>query len=215
MDGNYKDLLILLYEQNEKYHDTKEKVIWLAGTVYFGFAVLVLRWVLDLPSEWFLGTGIGSPRGATLTFLSVVFGFVFWYLWFQHRAKIDTLSIFERYVELIRRTSIDYDELMGGPSPKRSFLRHRKVPGAIVMIVALLFYAAQLSVILPNDQTKVLWATAGVIVLFLLDFLVGDFIRTILARLWRWGRSLSARSKKPDPPSKEDPEPINPHPGTL
>ncbi len=38
-----EDMLMTLRERNEQYHDIKERVVWLAGTVYFGFSLLVVK----------------------------------------------------------------------------------------------------------------------------------------------------------------------------
>ncbi len=37
------DMLRTLYERNEKYHDIKERVVWLAGVLYFTFSVFVIK----------------------------------------------------------------------------------------------------------------------------------------------------------------------------
>ncbi len=40
-----EEMLRTLYEQNEQYHNTKERVVWLSGVIYFIFSSAVLAWI--------------------------------------------------------------------------------------------------------------------------------------------------------------------------
>lgn len=42
-----EDILRTLYEQNEHYHDIKERVVWLAGVIYLTFSVALIAWYLE------------------------------------------------------------------------------------------------------------------------------------------------------------------------
>ena len=156
MPKNYQELLLAMYVQNEKYHDTKERVLWLAGTIYYGFSVLILRWLLDAPNDWFgdnpllVGDCVVPIQGIMAVFLSLVFVLVLWYLWFQHKAKLGTIDTFNRLGTLIRELGNDFDNLMGFPPKKNKdvpFFRRKEVPGRIVIFVAALFFFAQLIVL--------------------------------------------------------------------
>lgn len=39
MENDVKELLKMLYETNERHHDSKERLVWLASTLYFSFVV--------------------------------------------------------------------------------------------------------------------------------------------------------------------------------
>ena len=51
-----KDILMQQIELNEKYHDTKEKMAWTAATLYLGFSVAAINWILTVygpvKGEW-------------------------------------------------------------------------------------------------------------------------------------------------------------------
>jgi len=47
-----KDLFAALYRLNEEYHGSKERATWVAATLYFGFAVGAIAWLIDGPDRW-------------------------------------------------------------------------------------------------------------------------------------------------------------------
>ena len=49
---NAKDILIALYNRNEQYHDSKDKAMWLAASVYLGFTVGLMVWFLENNRFW-------------------------------------------------------------------------------------------------------------------------------------------------------------------
>ncbi len=51
-ETNVEEMLRTLYVQNEQYHDTKERVVWLAGVIYFTFSVFVILWLPDHKDIW-------------------------------------------------------------------------------------------------------------------------------------------------------------------
>ena len=46
-----ENLIITEYELNEKYHDTKEHVIWIAYTLYYAYSIGLSKYVLDLKQK--------------------------------------------------------------------------------------------------------------------------------------------------------------------
>ncbi len=42
-----KDVILKHIELNEKYHDTKERMAWIASSVYFTFSLFVLNWLFE------------------------------------------------------------------------------------------------------------------------------------------------------------------------
>ncbi len=42
-----KDTILKHIELNESYHNTKERMAWVASTLYFGFSVLLIKWLLS------------------------------------------------------------------------------------------------------------------------------------------------------------------------
>ena len=144
MDSDHKDLLMMFYEQNKERHRNKERVIWLAGTVYFAFSALVCRWLLEIPKDWFRVTIVS--RLVVFIFLFFIFVLVFWYLCFQNVQKCKAIAEDERFKSMIRTFggSLKY---LAGPRPvpdkDRCFLGRRYIPGVIVISVASLFLVAQ------------------------------------------------------------------------
>lgn len=37
----------LFYQKNQDYHGSKERMLWLAGTVYFSFSIAIVGWILQ------------------------------------------------------------------------------------------------------------------------------------------------------------------------
>ncbi len=63
-----EEMLRILYEQNEQYHNTKESVVWLAGVIYFIFSSAVLVWILNPENT------VVNGQGSTITiFLILIF----------------------------------------------------------------------------------------------------------------------------------------------
>ena len=63
-----EEMLRILYEQNEQYHNTKESVVWLAGVIYFIFSSAVLVWILD-PEN----TVVNGQESTITIFLILIF----------------------------------------------------------------------------------------------------------------------------------------------
>lgn len=43
-----RDLLLLMYKQNEQYHTAKETMFWLSTTLYLGFSAYATNWILTV-----------------------------------------------------------------------------------------------------------------------------------------------------------------------
>ena len=157
MDSSYKDILIALYQQNETYHDVKEKVIWLAGTVYYAFSFFVIKALLDIPNDRFVDKSLCWPAAI---FLVAIFVLVIWFLRFHNRAKLKSVHEFDNLRSIIKQHGAEYRKLIPPPRERRCtsiqtltplgrsrrYMRHGpRIPGVIVMIGASVFFVAQLT----------------------------------------------------------------------
>ena len=68
-----KDLFAALYRLNEEYHSSKERATWVAATLYFGFAVGAIAWLLDGPDRWRSHAGLVLAALVALCAVTTVF----------------------------------------------------------------------------------------------------------------------------------------------
>ena len=50
-DDDITEPLKTLYEKNYEYHHVKERVVWLAGTIYLTFSIVLISWYLLYQSK--------------------------------------------------------------------------------------------------------------------------------------------------------------------
>ena len=95
-----KEMLIRLYELNERYHDTKEKMAWLATSLYATFSVAIIRILFIEKTQNF----IKNCRCNTIlicAFLSVVCGCAVWFIHLQYRKKRISVAINGEFMEIL------------------------------------------------------------------------------------------------------------------
>ena len=93
-----EDMLMTLRERNEQYHDIKERVVWLAGTVYFGFSLLVLKALL-VPEQ---KDTIESLKPFATNFLVLIFALTFIFIVRQIWERCKTVVKSGKFNTLIR-----------------------------------------------------------------------------------------------------------------
>ncbi len=149
---NVKDILIALYTQNEQYHDSKEKAIWLAASVYLGFSVAVMVWLLDNKSIWLGGKGV--QKCILIFFFTLLFIPTSVFIERQNWEKCKSVrktDLFNHLIKMLGRRKnkeLAYKDLVRltdpGKLPYWYNLFHRGWPGAIILFVVVLFYVWQI-----------------------------------------------------------------------
>ncbi len=71
-----KDVILKHIELNEKYHDIKERMAWVASSIYMGFSVLLIRWLLETKHVF-------DPKWPIMVGLTIVYMCVFCFVLFQ------------------------------------------------------------------------------------------------------------------------------------
>ena len=84
-----KEIIMRMYELNERYHDTKEKMAWLASSLYAGFSVAIIRIFFTDSMQDF----IRDCPLLIIIFLSAIFVCVFWFINFQYHKKRRSVKI--------------------------------------------------------------------------------------------------------------------------
>jgi hypothetical protein len=82
-----RDVFLEYFKRYEGYHGAKETLVWLAATVYMGFAAATLNWLATTTAHWcsyrpWIGAGIG-----------VVCFLLSWFLWLQNGYKAGSVNI--------------------------------------------------------------------------------------------------------------------------
>ncbi len=159
-DPKMKDILIALYTQNEQYHNIKERVVWLAGIVYFTFSVFVLRWIPDHKNIW-------AERQlltlVTMTFLTLLFIVTFVFIIRQTKEKagaaVRTDNFFDLFGELDAevnepsyRTLIERTDPQEAKEKARFFLQGWS--GVLILAAVLIFYFAQVVFLCTGTDNK-------------------------------------------------------------
>ena len=93
------DRLMKLYELNERYHDTKEKMAWLGISFYAVFTLGIIRiFTKDINiTDWVSYTLIG--------FLLVILWCVFWFLTFHYQKKRISVKITDELAHSLEKTN--------------------------------------------------------------------------------------------------------------
>ncbi len=146
------DMLRTLYERNEQYHDIKERVVWLAGVVYFTFSVFVLRWIPDHKDIWAKGKLLPI---LTMVFLTLMFIVTIVFIICQTKEKAGTVKITKKLRCLIgdldKESTEPYKTLIKQTNPEKAkkeahFFREGW-SGVLILSTVLIFYGAQVVIL--------------------------------------------------------------------
>ncbi len=101
MPDEIEDLLKTLYELNERYHNVKERVVWLAGVIYLTFSVVTMAW-------YFQNRGtVSIPEGLeewhAIVFLSVIFVLTVAFICRQTWEKVKSVVRTGQFNNLIKK----------------------------------------------------------------------------------------------------------------
>ena len=99
MPDDIADLLRTLYETNTAYHHIKERVVWLAGTLYLTFSTLLIAWYLQHQSK----IPDCVERGHKIGVLVVIFVLTVFFIIRQNREKVHSSVLSDQHAALMRK----------------------------------------------------------------------------------------------------------------
>jgi len=172
-----ENMLRTLYELNEKYHDTKEHVVWLATTIYLALSLLVIRHsnvLLSLTSEW------GGLILLFFVFLST-FLFIAGQTWQKCISVVKTAKFHELIEKLDDASQVTYQTIIKETDPGRFDRRDVKFfregwPGVLILFAISVFWVAQIVCLAKQSFLVCLWLSNIVIV-------IGSFVVVIIASI--------------------------------
>ncbi len=97
-----KDVILKHIELNDKYHDMKERMAWVAISIYMGFSVLLIRWLIETKCVF-------DPTWPIIVGLTIIYICVFCFimLQFEHRwMSVDKSTALENVLRISNGTSI-------------------------------------------------------------------------------------------------------------
>ena len=97
MPDEVVDLLKSLFERNERYHEVKERVVWLAGVIYLTFSAALIG--------WYLKSGVSIPcdlKKPVLFGLSAIFVLTVAFIVRQTREKVHSAVITGQHFRIMR-----------------------------------------------------------------------------------------------------------------
>ena len=97
-----RDMIIKLYELNERYHDTKEKMAWLGSSLYFAFSLAILR-ILFIDGMQKI---IKKYPGGIVFFVLAIFGCALWFVIFQYKKKKISVGISNEFMDIVSNNKL-------------------------------------------------------------------------------------------------------------
>lgn len=131
-----------------KYHQRKEEMVWLASSVYFAFAIAVLKWAHKNAGAW-VGRHIWFQIGLSLVFILATA-----FVWKQNEYKIDAAAIIRELRGFLSgfdsKTPPTFADLRRQLEDKKlcfrqKWARRRKegCPGLIIVLLMIVVIVAQ------------------------------------------------------------------------
>jgi hypothetical protein len=189
-DDDVAELLKTLFEQNEQYHNFKERVVWLAGTIYLTFSALLIAWYVNSDN---ISLRCSSQKHFVTAFLTLIFALTVTFILRQTREKVRSTMITDQHLKRIGslRHRRCYADLRSAYDQKCGFLDfiERGWSGLLILGVVCGFYAAQLIVLYEFPKLR-LWLPIGIaliVVCIPLPLLVGNrkWIGKQIKKFWR------------------------------
>ncbi len=167
-----KDTLIKLYELNERYHDTKDNMVWLAISLYAVLSLAIMRILFIKEIQNFVNEeGMIGEILITL-FLSLVLYFTLSFINFQYKKKRISIRITEELEDkMTKQVSFNENHLkqfFEFKSKVHKDFKNNKKPCSEyytteipIHVLIFIFFAAQLFLILlyayPFDSRRFSW----------------------------------------------------------
>ncbi len=102
------DMIIKLYELNERYHDTKEKMAWLGSSLYFAFSLAILRILFIKGMQKIIEQGQWVPWVIGILLASIC-GCAVCFICLQYRKKRISVGISNEFMDIVSNYKL-YDE---------------------------------------------------------------------------------------------------------
>lgn len=174
-----EELLRTLYELNEQYHNTKERIVWLAGVIYFTFSIVVLTWISKLPKYEFIWINRECLIILTMVFLTSIFCitsiFIICQTWHKCRSAIQTNNFHALIKHLDDKRNRNYRALIEVTRYKggANFFREGW-SGVLILAAVLIFYFAQVALLYIGICNKIslLYIFLGVFSLFVISWFI-------------------------------------------
>ena len=96
------DMIIKLYELNEHYHDTKEKMAWLGSSLYFTFSLAIMRFLFIQEIQ----TIIKKYPWIIVIFVLTLFGCVLRFVCLQYRKKRISAGISNKFMDIVNNNEL-------------------------------------------------------------------------------------------------------------
>jgi len=141
-----KEILIKLYELNERYHDTKEKMIWLGSSLYFIFSFTILIFIVSNKNfKWPTHNSI-----YLIIFLTLIFINALLFIWFQIKKKRASLQYTKQLERELSELKLQDENKLKEIFKCRDKIFYGMVTHPEIFIIApvFIFYIAQLILII-------------------------------------------------------------------
>ena len=170
-----EDMLRTLYDENDRYHGSKETLFWWTANFYLLFSGGVIAWLLT-QNEWH------EYPWQVFAFLLAIAVLVHFFLYWQNWHKAMSAWRGEHFRELIG--SLDSETLTYAaiaklykiqPDRKVRFFFSRGAPGFWVMLLTVVFFFAQVWVVFTKGNKEVETMTISVAQawIFLVALIIG------------------------------------------
>ena len=156
--GTVDELFNERYRLNDDYHNRKEEAIWLASTIYLGFVVSSVLWLLGDSAKWL------PLKPYVLAFAVLLLVFALTFLTHQNWNRARSVRITEQMDDLVERLASgglspsDLQHALGYPKKDTRFADRwcvfwsRGRIGNTVALVVFLFGGAELVLVAYYDR---------------------------------------------------------------
>ena len=147
-----ENILLKLYELNERYHDTKEKMAWLGSSLYFAFSLAILRILFIKEMQNF----IKQDPWVIIGFLLAICVFALLFINFQFKKKRNSVVYtgeLEKQLCSLQSKGEEYSEsedklLQLFKRKDEIFQDKMEVPDIYIYILMGIFFASQITLII-------------------------------------------------------------------
>ena len=109
-----ENIILKNIEMNENYHDKKEKMAWIASSIYFAFSLLILRWLIDETID-------GYQKIMLLVLLAVIYTSALCFISLQFKLRWESVEKSDALREVLRNLK-DLDLAPSFPDKSEHYL---------------------------------------------------------------------------------------------
>ena len=96
-----ENILLKLYELNERYHDTKEKMAWLGSSLYFAFSLAILRILFIKGMQNIIKQYSWVPWVIIGFLLAAIYCCACWFINLQYKKKRISVGISNEFMDIV------------------------------------------------------------------------------------------------------------------